>query len=580
MHPQFVAEDEQPQQTYYPSCKLTLGIRFDEFAAHVPPAPKKPATLRTGKNDEKDKLTVQEENGRLVLVAPGAGATSDASKNPPNQTVSSSDGRTWAIRGIVPRNLTLSFNGIRTASSMSFDIPFADFPFDPRLIRACAVSAYLGCVTPADFARGVHGEKMSNGDSKMLVPDSYVDANGQLRSNLRFQGWADDGETSFNDGDEPSVHFECTDSTRLLIDTGAPAKLTIDEKLPIDKGIADYLSNFPQFVGLSVQFRPAGTTAPIPKSALGKGAYNAKFGPPPSTGKTTVWDYLTDMCGILGLIVRFVGTTVVVQRPRTLYGAKFSGRDDDPFQGRTLSSGRQLYNRLYVYGRNIQDLSFKRKFATFSTKNVEVRCYSPKQSKTLVARYPVESKDRQNNPTTGDQTDQKWKVITVQGVEDEATLRAYAQGIYESIGRNELESSFSTRNLGSFGGGNLDPDMLDALPGDTISVEINRDRFGATIMSIEDRVASEAGSFLQQLGYPKDFADAYERAAKNVGFPTSFRVRKLTFEWSDGDDGGIQIHADVSNYIEVRSDKELPAGEETAAPNPATPSNSPSTAGT
>lgn len=575
-----MAENDQPPQIYYPSCKLTLGIRFDEFGAHPPPAPSKPATLRTGKGDEKDKLEVQEQNGKLVLAAKGSTTQSDASNTSPNKVVTSSDGRTFAIRGIVPRMATLTYNGIRIASQLSADIAFADLPIDPRVIRACAVDAYFGCVTAEDFAAGIRGETQSNGDPRLLVPDTYIDANSQVRTNLRFQGWVDEPEATFSEDSEPLIHLECTDSTRLLIDAFAPAKLTIDEKQPIDRAFANYLANFPQFVGLSVQFLPAGTTPPTPASALQKTAFNSKFGPPPGTGKTTVWDYLTDMAGMLGLIVRFVGTTVIIQRPRTLYAAKFSGRSDDPFQGRTLVGGRELTNRLYVYGRNVGDMSFKRKLSTFTTKNIEVRSYSPTKSKTLVARYPVSKDDRQDNPTTGDGTDQKWKVVHLNGVEDEATLRAYAQAIYESIGRNELEGSFSTRNLGSMGGSNIDPDMLDALPGDTVTVEINRDRFGPTIMNIEDAKATSAGSFLEQLGYPKDFADAYEAAVKNVGFPTTFRIRKLAFEWQDSDDGGLQIHCDVCNYIEVRSDKELPDGEEPTPPNSATGSPSSSTVGT
>ncbi len=561
-----MSEEEQPQQTYYPGAKCKIAVRFEEFGAHDPPAPPdKPSTLRKGKAGKSEgSLTIQNVDGKLVLAAPGESKTIVGN---PQGAASSSDGRTFSLAGVIPVKASIVHNGIRAASTASIDLLFADFPFDPRLVRSAAIELYFGTISPSDFQAGLEGgtrATKSGLEPLNMIPDKYVDEKGAQRTNLRFQGWADEISCNFEEDAVPVVHIECRDNTTLVIDTDAPPKLTIDPEQPIDLGVATYLANFPQFRGLSVEFRPAGTEVPIPKAALAKTAFAPQLGPSPAgSGKLAVWDYITDFVGQLGFIVRFEGTSIVIQRARTLYGGKFAGRPEDPFVGRSLPSGKKLTARLFLYGRNVQRLGFKRKMTKWQTNNIECRCYSGKQKKTLVARYPIEKDDRQSSPLPGDQTDNKWKVRYVQGIEDEATLRRVAQGLYEAMGRTELEANFDTKSLASFGAGNLDPDMLDCLPGDTIEVEIQRERTASTIMTMEADRAAKARSFLEQLGYGSDVAAAYERAANNIGFPTIFRAKRIGMEW-DSEEDGISLGIETCNYQEARMDKELPSSEEGA----------------
>lgn len=571
-----MAEPEQPIQSYYPSAKVRLIVRLDDFGTHAPPKPKKPPQLRKGTKDPKALQVSKVENGWAIgQVAQGA------TKGGPQAQQSAADGFTHVIEGVIPAKMTIGRNGIRTADTLTAEFRFIDLPIDPRVVRSCAVQAYVGCLLDSDFTAGLRGEAdaaepgTDNAARPLnVVPDTWVDASGKERTNLRFSGWVDEWNVEFPEGDEPRVHIECTDNTRLVIEQDAPPQLHIDGKKPLDEAVATYLANFPQCNGLTVVYLPAGETPPkVGDSASKLAVAPQAAGPTPAAGapggaapeKLAVWDYLTDVCVSVGHTIRVEGVSVIIQRARTIYGANFPSRPDDPFEGRTLPGGRRLVARTYVYGRNVSDLTFKRKMTRFAPQNVEVRCYDAAKKKTLIARFP-EKKDRQVRVLPGgDSTvDEKWIVHEVHGVTDVKTLRTIAEGIYEAVGRNELEANFETISLGSYGGGDLDPDALDAVPGDTIQVEVAREGDGfSTVTGAEDDIATKAAVFLAGLGFSAEFAEAYGKAVRNVAYPTTFRARSITIDWDAGDEGGggdesggVKLTFECVNYLEVVSDKQ------------------------
>ena len=61
-------------------------------------------------------------------------------------------------------------------------------------------------------------------------------------------------------------------------------KLVVGADMPLDKAIATYLANFPQFRGLRVEYRPAGSAVPSLSVALAKSSYKPKLGPAPTGG--------------------------------------------------------------------------------------------------------------------------------------------------------------------------------------------------------------------------------------------------------------------------------------------------------
>lgn len=560
--------EEVPEQSYYPGARVTLILRFDD------PKRKRfnrnPLTLPVTrlKNKFPQVLDIVEEGGKLILVPKGSAVKPSTIR--PTALAIGGDALTQVVGGIIPLKANLSYNGIRTASTLSMDLAFHDLPVEPRMVRGLGVDFYLGTVTATEFARGIAGETREvsylTTEPLNLIPTEYKDGFGRTRTNLRFSGWVDDYETGWSDG-QPLVTLQCRDNSSILLDTEAPPLLAIDAKIPLDKAFAKYLTVFPQFGGISVQYLPKGIEAPIYAKASQKAAYRVPFGPPALTGggNTTVLDYLSDIAGHLGLVVRFDGTssTLIIQQPRTIYGSRFPRREDDPF-GRTLPTGRALPFRLFVWGRNVAEAKIRRKFTKAGPTTIEVRSYSTTLKRYLVERYPVK-KDRLERGLPGQLLpDEKISQFFFPGVKDQATLRAIAQGIYEQLGRNEIEVFLRTRDLGSFGGSALDPDLLDCKVGDTIQFEVTDDDAtaeGLTQADVERKqtTASRAADFMRELGYSDDFAEAYGKARENALIQPYFRLKRLEFSWDI--EKGIDTSLTSVNYIDVRADT-LPKGEE------------------
>lgn len=559
---------EYPEQSYYPSALVELIVRFDDPKRkrfnRVNPNKFPPMRMTDFGFTTKKFLEPKLVDGVYVLVQPGK----DVSESGPQQVGVLGDELTQRIVGIIPIRATLSLNGIRTASTLSLEIPFADLPIEPRMVRGVGIRFYLGVVTAEEFQRGIAGETRNAGDGSALplnvVPKTYMDGFGRERTNLRFEGWVDTWEVSYPADSQPVVKLECRDNSTLLIDTECPPMLTINPRKPLDQAFAEYLAYFPQFTGLRVEYRPRGEEPPVYIKALQKTAFKAYIGPMFSGGKLTVWDYFTDMAGVLGHTVRFDGATCIIQRSRTIWGSQFPRRYDDTFKGRLLPSGRTLPYRLFVYGRNVAEWNMKRKFTVAGPTTIEVRCYSTTLKQTLVVRYPFKKERLERGLPGFVMADEKVQVFNVQGIADLKTLRITAQDIYEQLGRNEIELTLRTKDLASFGGNTFDTDLLDAKAGDAIQFEVARDEVTAeanTSSTIERTTSNQSAAFqyIKKFGYTDSFAAAYAKAMENRLLQPYFRVKRMDFDWSI--DSGIDIGVQAINYIEVRGDS-LTEGEE------------------
>jgi hypothetical protein len=552
-----VGAPEYPPQDYYPSCKIRLIVRFEEF---------------TGS------LSTQLNERRLTIRRGGEEETPPQVTGTPQEQEQSADQLTHVLAGIVPRSASVDRNGVREADTLSADFKYADLPLDPRTIRSCAVECYMGSVSAEDFAAGLAGSERAAKDAggtevlepMHLVPDTFTGPTGKQRSNLRFQGWVDRWEVNFSE-DEPILSIECTDNTRQLIDLPAPPQLVIDAEKPIAEAVEGYLVNFSQFAGYEVVYLPEGGEQPVIGDVMSKAARKKGKGPPPGGGQggeVSVWDYLTDLCGMVGHLIRFENTRIIVQRARALLKDGAEGRLDDPFVeagGRTLASGTFLPRRLLVYGRNVQDMTIGRDFTRQSAQNVEIRSYNPETKAVIIGRHPPKDK-RQKKADPGEAGEEVYTVFRVPGVNDEATLRAVAQDAYEVVNRNEVEVNVVTQNLASYGAGGEDPDLLDLLPGDPIDVEMQREEetFQAqTVENLEDTLATfqRGVDYMTAIGFAEDFAKTYVRAFIDAGLVSVFRTRNVAFSWDE--DSNIEVEIQAVNYAVVeRSDADLPEGEE------------------
>lgn len=532
--------DERPVQDWYPRARVSLVVRFEEFGSKpsaVPPKTKQ--TLRKGTSGDKELEYVRDPAApagttRYVLQPKGGSKISAAS----------ADKLTHPLWGIVPATASHGRNGLDKCDTLTLEIAYLDAPFDPRCIRSCAVEYYLGTITPDEAAR----EPFSA--TPTMVPDSFVDARGKRRTNRRFRGWADTWEVDMKDG-QPTVKLECRDGRSVLIDQPSPPQLHLDPKLPLDKAIADYLSNFPQFSGLSVEWRGDGDAPTLDKIVASKGQDK---GTKTGKDKSSVMDYLTDMVGAAGCILLMEDETVIVSKPRTVL-KRGASRTNDPYTGTARSiNGMELRNRTFIYGHNCSEMRFGRKFNAAAPSTLEVRAYLPNMKKTIFVRFP----DVTTTVMPGGAADSKIMVWRVQGVTSVDQLKVIAQSCYEQGARKELSVEVSTKDLASFGGDNQDPDLLDILPGDSFDALLMREMEGATsVGEVEDAalVRGKLIGLMVSMGHGRELAEAYAASYMAGGFQTTFRTRTVKTDFNN--DSGVSVSVTGCNYVEVRLDKEL-----------------------
>lgn len=554
-----MAED-YPDQSYQPSWKCRLTVRLEEFnsPALATKVPGKSPKITNGIKDENsgsEAVPDPDHPGRFLIRA----------QRPKDVLVpeTSSDGLTHVIGGVIPKQFDWKQNGFRTADELKLTIRTADLPIDPRCLRAIAVEFYLGTLTPMQFAMGIRGltraAVLSPGapnasEPLNIVPDTYVGPRGEDRTNQRFLGWVDKWKAGWS-MDEPVIELECRDNTQLFMNQLAPAKLVVSAKDPLDKAIAVYLSNFPQFAGMTVEYVGVeGEPAPSLDKVLSGVAFRPALGPQPSGGDDdlVVWDYLTDVCGALGFSIYVEGLRVIIARPATLLGGVVSNRSTDPYTTRKLPSGA-FPARALIYGKNVEGLEITRDFANKETKNIELRCYNVRRKQLMVSRFP--SKDaRIVTSTPGDKAaENKWNIVKVHGIESQAHLDQMAEDYFNGRNRSEIECVVKTKNLASFGGGNADPDLLDLKAGDAIEILIDR-AGGSTPAEAEANLTAPSANekMLTDLGYSKDFATAYAITYLNAGFQRLYRVREMSVT---GDlDSGVSFEIRACNFIQVRGE--------------------------
>jgi hypothetical protein len=558
---------EYPSQSYYPGARVAFIVRLDD--PHRKRFNRNKATLPVTQTSSKypEVLDVVNEGGALRLVPKSVqGAQKTTKKGTPfhlSVPNINDDPLTQVISGVIPNRASLALNGIRSASTLTLEIPFSALPIEPRMVRGVGVEFYLGTVTASDFARGVAGDtrEAKNGAEPLnIIPESYTDAFGRPRSNLRFSGWVDEWEVVWGES-QPMVRLQCRDNTAILIDTQAPALLALDPKIPLDQAFAKYLARFPQFAGLSVKYLPESAQAPTYREVTAKAAFNPRFGAPQfmANGQGSVMDYFADVAGALGLVVRSDPSTatIIIQQPRSIYGDSFPTRDDDPF-GRTTESGLQMPYRMFVFGRNVLDLSMKRKYTVAGPTTIEVRSYDPVKKRNLVVRYPYKAERLERGLPGQLLPDEKIQQFFQRGITDQKTLHRIAQGLYEQLGRNEIELNVKTRNLGSFGGSALDPDLLDCKVGDTIQFEVTADAQTGELnavnaVEVAQRQSGSARDYVQRLGYSERFAAAYAEVMRNALLLPYFRVKRMDFSWDI--ERGVDIAVTGINYIGVRGDE-------------------------
>lgn len=269
---------------------------------------------------------------------------------------------------VVAKNLKVNLNSYMEADTFSATIDYKNLPFDPRIIRSCGVSIYL------ENKKQIFDLNAGRG----------LDAITPSANNIIFQGFADTDKMELSEQDR-TVTLEGRDFTSLLIDR----EYLGDPISPIDRVdvlIQALINQLPQTKvdpaqpgsGLTVVVEGL-TDDEIPRLsqlAPGKGPFDGNLNP---RSKRSYWDMIQQIVNNSGLIAYVSLDKLIVTKPRNLYDRKKS--------------------KLFVYGKNISNLSFERKIGRQKGFNVRVVSINTEKKEVLEARIPEEATEEWSRDT-------------------------------------------------------------------------------------------------------------------------------------------------------------------------------------
>jgi len=483
----------------------------------------------------------------------------------------------------VPSAATIQLPGHRPAGRFTLSFPFKDLPIDPRTVQSCAVDVYVGTVLASNFARGMAGEapfgvKLSVLDTTEFFGDT---------SNLVISGMVDEWQVAHKD-DGDIVTIMGRDLRGILIDTPVHTDQktsdkvlhSLDHNLPIQLVIEQLYKTHPLTERIKIRTSLSEWPGGIPPAPGGramprhrKGAKGKKTGGTAGSSskasKLSFWDVTVQLCYLVGAIPSFVGSELHIRPSRSLFDqalVQFDPSRPTPFKdaqprARDAVSGKAfpkpITARRMVYGRDIESLTFDRKFGGFR-KPRQVRCVNA--DATVEGKYPSnEIASRLVASGQKAMADILW--VPVHEIDDEKRLTEIAQAVYEEIGRGEIGGTVSTKALSSFGGDNRDPDLLRLRPGDAIEF--------ATDVRTLARQAPLVSEFTDHMR--KSFNTQVADVAKRIGdvnlsrviistargiineLQNFYRVSAVTFGWSVD---GLQVGFDFQNYVVKSFDKD------------------------
>lgn len=456
---------------------------------------------------------------------------------------------------IFPLSAQIERNGLTTADTATIELDYTNAPFDPRILRAAGVELIIGVVSAEDYEAGIESGQ-TRSDGSLLSVIGFADGSPIVGA-TRFVGFVDDWSVKYtNDGD--IISLECRDGSALLRDRRLGEGESIDLSVPIDEGVTNFIDNYPELRGSNV-FWDGDDDPPIPQASIptrriprrGSRSRRTRVG----DQRMSLWDHITDTVVALGFVPIVRGFDIRIIEPRTLYS-------------------RVGVQRM-IYGRNITELAFSRRLQGVKVPTIEARSYDSEIGRTRWARYPVADgengsgifgisnppQERRANqvPPSGANPSEKILTIVVNGVNDPAVLERVARNSFEEIGRQEIEGTFSTHDVSTYGISADVADLLDMQAGDSIEVllaaggqegEDDETSPNTTQSLLQAMSRRQRRDYLIGLGWSESVADKFAQIQESTSLQTIFRVKDMRLKWDN--ENGVDINVDFINYIEVR----------------------------
>ena len=533
------------EKVYRPAYAIKLTIRLEDFTnddgqfAQVESAPAKDPHARAVQNlqqmqalqavrrasgDLDVNLDAQVEQATKKVAKMQQGKTSGVQAAAP--LGAGADDYSIELR-VVPTDLTLSLNGFNQADKLELEVPLANLPLPPDLVRSLFVEVFCDEVGVNDFANPVR-----------WIPKLF-------QTPPVFRGYADEESMDTDEG-RLAVHVTALSLEQRLmalkINPFTKARRIAKGGEPITSYVQRLVSTIPEFNGTygnpigvrmfpnvdpsqipfldaklfkkslqSAQSRAAAggmvQGAPPPGTAPGQDPGNGTpagvgfSSPAPQVADVSVWDIITRAAWLAGVIpvydpsivaVDTDGSTqpigannILLMPPQNLMetpqdGITIPGGPPDGFS-RTITVGgtTQVFSqcRFFVWGSNITSMKTARKYGR--VKAPRVRCIghnpdAPAGKRTLTAVFPTTTRGTTVSAKGSGQVGkghapiEEEVVRLIKECRSQEQLQQIAVALYHTIGRHESVVTIETTDLASYydpDSGKPNPDVLRLRPG-------------------------------------------------------------------------------------------------------------------
>lgn len=435
------------------------------------------------------------------------------------------------------KNVNVEINEYSKADSFNAEIDYKNFPFDPRAIRAVGVTVCMQDM------------------GKLTVDNENPVYIQPLPENTVFVGFADEESISLDDTTKV-VRLEGRDLTALLLDRKYLEGNIATDK-PLDKVIAGMLAKLEETKDLQVEVRTKLKSLPILASFWSdKGKHAGKRN---ARANKSYWDIIQEMVYEAGLICYIELDKLIITSPRVLFDRNQA--------------------KVFMYGANISDLQFKRKIGRQKGFNILVRCLNLAKKELLEVKIPkdataewskesgisntevlipkmlpVKTADggkvgKDGTASTQDKPEPApYMVFSVVNVTSKKQLLEVGQSLYEEMSRQQLEGSFSTKEMAM---------RYQRLDGQMETFSILKMRVGTPIVveitgtSVDDlkRVRNISGieSFLSNHKMNPKIANSLAQSIGRANTPFYTKSVKFSMDANNGFSAEIEF----INFIET-----------------------------
>ncbi len=440
------------------------------------------------------------------------------------------------------KSVSVTLNDYTEADIFNCEFDYQNFPFDPRCIRSLGITIHMD-----DRTKVFKGSELYTIEPLDISPILEEDkTDDKKKSNIVFMGFADEESIDLDETDRV-VRIEGRDYTGLLLDLPWTGKV-LDTSKPIGPLISEILkqnestANIELFSKYSID--SSGSDLPVLKSFAPNLASMA--GNKNSKKNKSTWDMIKNIVDAAALICYIEIDRLVITSPRNLY------------------SGSKVYN--FIYGKNIQSLSFSRKLGRQKGINILVRSINQKRANPVIkVEIPKEANsdwlkelnlpknaagnyeqvikglDKDGKPT---EKAAPYLPFNIADIEKKENLILRGQNIWEEIGRQQIDGELKTKDMRYIGKDDEEFNMLKIRNGTPVEIAIDQGDMKG--LEGESSIPKKT-QFLIERGYDRDVANAFATTFKKFG--TKFYTKSV--EFTINKDDGFSMSLEFLNFIEI-----------------------------